>query len=268
MIRFTLMIGVGFLAASAALAQTGGGFDLTWSSIDAGGAMFTTGGSFELSGTVGQHDAVPAPMGMSGGSFTLMGGFWPGAAPAGTGVPAATLTGAVSRKSNASGPGGVCDLPLLPGPVSDPRQGGITELRMMFDTAPGGPGPSPVTIEQATCAAPVYVPYSGSAILTSSVAGNVLVLTFAPGLENARTYEISVNASVTSIAGQFVEVSGLLGDVNGDGSVNATDRSGVVGAWTGGGFTCPTDLNNDGATNATDRSFVVSAWTSGQNCAP
>ena len=73
---------------------------------------------------------------------------------------------------------------------------------------------------------------------------------------------------VTSIAGQFIEVRGLVGDVNSDGPVNATDRSVVVGAWTGGGFSCSTDVNGDAATNATDRSIVVGAWTGTQNCAP
>jgi hypothetical protein len=56
--------------------------------------------------------------------------------------------------------------------------------------------------------------------------------------------------------------------VNSDGQVNATDRSVVVGAWTGGGSTCATDLNGDATTNATDRSMVVGAWTGGMNCAP
>ena len=37
--------------------------------------MFTTGGSFELSGTIGQPDAGV----MTGGDFELVGGFWPGA---------------------------------------------------------------------------------------------------------------------------------------------------------------------------------------------
>ena len=39
--------------------------------------MWTTGGTFELSGTIGQPDAAAT---MAGGSFELVGGFWPGAA--------------------------------------------------------------------------------------------------------------------------------------------------------------------------------------------
>ena len=47
-------------------------YDLTWHTIDGGGVMRSTGGDFELSGTIGQPDAGT----MSGGNFTLTGGFW------------------------------------------------------------------------------------------------------------------------------------------------------------------------------------------------
>src|ERR1043166_3898829 len=57
----------------SARAQSGGGYDLTWSTIDGGGAT-STGGSYSLSGTIGQADANPA---MTGGSYQLSGGFWP-----------------------------------------------------------------------------------------------------------------------------------------------------------------------------------------------
>src|SRR5512137_1313244 len=56
-------------------AQTGGGYDLTWSTIDGGGYMFSTGGGYSLGGTMGQPDAGV----MSGGGYTLAGGFWGGA---------------------------------------------------------------------------------------------------------------------------------------------------------------------------------------------
>ena len=245
------------------LATRAQSYDLSWYTIDGGGGMFSAGGTYSLGGTIAQSDAGP----MTGGQFEVQGGFWAGA-PAGVGVPAATVVGAVSRKANPAGPGGFCDLPLVPPVQSEPRQGGVSEVRIAFDTAPGGPGANPVAIEQATCAAPAYVPYSGASTSSATVAGNELVLTFTPGLENARIYRINIGPEVTSISGQSVEVSGLVGDVNSDGLVNATDRSVVVSAWTGGGFSCPTDLTSDGATNATDRSVVVSAWTSGQNCAP
>ena len=54
-------------------AQTGGGYDLTWSTIDSGSGT-SSGGGYSLSGTAGQPDAGT----MTGGRYTLVGGFWGG----------------------------------------------------------------------------------------------------------------------------------------------------------------------------------------------
>ena len=64
------------LAATVVLAQSGGGYDLTWSTIDGGGVMNSTGGTFTLAGTIGQPDAASNPT-LTGGAFELTGGFWP-----------------------------------------------------------------------------------------------------------------------------------------------------------------------------------------------
>jgi hypothetical protein len=53
-------------------AQSGGTYDLTWITIDGGGAMNLAGGTYTLSGTVGQFDAGA----QSGGTYALNGGFW------------------------------------------------------------------------------------------------------------------------------------------------------------------------------------------------
>jgi hypothetical protein len=63
---------MGLAAALPAAAQP---FDLSWHTFDGGGGMFSTGGSFSLGGTIGQPDAGV----MTGGTFTLTGGFWAGA---------------------------------------------------------------------------------------------------------------------------------------------------------------------------------------------
>ncbi|NTU62372.1 MAG: hypothetical protein HGB05_03000 [Chloroflexi bacterium] len=76
--RFWLMLVIVALLAltvSVAAAQTGGGYDLTWSTIDGGGGS-ASGGSYTLDGTIGQFDAGV----MSGGAYTLSGGFWGGPA--------------------------------------------------------------------------------------------------------------------------------------------------------------------------------------------
>jgi hypothetical protein len=64
------------LLASVALAQSGGGYDLSWSTVDGGGATWSEGGGYSLGGTIGQPDAGV----LSGGDYTLAGGFWGGAA--------------------------------------------------------------------------------------------------------------------------------------------------------------------------------------------
>jgi len=70
-----LLLALLVLLPALALAQTGGGYDLTWNTID-GGYTFSTGGSYSLGGTVGQADAGA----LSGGGYTLGGGFWGGGA--------------------------------------------------------------------------------------------------------------------------------------------------------------------------------------------
>ena len=55
-----------------------GGYDLSWWTVDAGGHTFSTGGGYSLGGTIGQPDAGA----LTGGDYTLGGGFWGGGAVA------------------------------------------------------------------------------------------------------------------------------------------------------------------------------------------
>jgi hypothetical protein len=58
-----------FIALSGLQAQTN--LAINWSSIDGGGGS-STGGIFTISGTIGQPD----PGQMSGGNYSIEGGFW------------------------------------------------------------------------------------------------------------------------------------------------------------------------------------------------
>lgn len=58
-----------------AFAQSGG-YDLSWWTVDGGGATWSEGGGYSLGGTIGQADAGA----LGGGGYTLLGGFWGGAA--------------------------------------------------------------------------------------------------------------------------------------------------------------------------------------------
>lgn len=60
------------LLATAARAQSGGGFDVTWNAIQPGGGMASQGGGFDLSGGLGGAGWGD----VQGGGFDLEGGFW------------------------------------------------------------------------------------------------------------------------------------------------------------------------------------------------
>jgi hypothetical protein len=70
------------IASLSAIALAAHAFDLTWQTIDGGGGT-SSSLDLTLTGTIGQADAAPI---LSGGSFELQGGFWPGIAT-GTRLP-------------------------------------------------------------------------------------------------------------------------------------------------------------------------------------
>lgn len=70
-----LILSVGLLAVCGRV-LAGEPFAIDWHTIDGGGGT-STGGDFELSGTMGQHDASTT---LTGGDWELAGGFWPGVA--------------------------------------------------------------------------------------------------------------------------------------------------------------------------------------------
>ncbi len=77
---------VTLLAAAAALASTAFAIDppeIDWFTIDCGGGT-STQGDFVLMGTIGQHDAGSDSSALTGGGFSLVGGFWTNDDPCGT----------------------------------------------------------------------------------------------------------------------------------------------------------------------------------------
>jgi len=72
LMKHSMPYSTAIIAATALACLAGEPFDLSWNTIDGGGVMRSSGGSFVLSGTIGQPDAGV----MSGGPFELTGGFW------------------------------------------------------------------------------------------------------------------------------------------------------------------------------------------------
>jgi hypothetical protein len=58
--------------ASPVLAETSASYDLSWWTVDSGGATGLSSGAYTLSGTAGQPDAGA----LSSGDYALAGGFW------------------------------------------------------------------------------------------------------------------------------------------------------------------------------------------------
>lgn len=67
-----LLVLLAALSATAVYAQVGGGFDLSWNTVDGGGGTFSAGGPYNLGGTAGQPDAAA----QAGGPYDLQSGFW------------------------------------------------------------------------------------------------------------------------------------------------------------------------------------------------
>jgi hypothetical protein len=102
-----LILALWTCSAGAASAQ----FGISRFTVDGGGGG-STGGAFALGGTAGQPDAGQ----MSGGSFTLAGGFWAGSG----GVPSGVESG---QGADGIGPGALPVVfqlfPASPNPVTD-----------------------------------------------------------------------------------------------------------------------------------------------------
>ena len=77
LIRTTMFVLLAvLLLALPALAQSGGGYDLTWNTVNGGGGA-SAGSGYTLNGTLGQ----PAAGTLSGDRYVLVGGFWAGVSP-------------------------------------------------------------------------------------------------------------------------------------------------------------------------------------------
>jgi hypothetical protein len=88
--KWILLLWTGLLLGAAGTGSAKGQqYSIDWYKI-AGGYGASTGGVYSVSGTIGQHDAGDA---MSGGNYTVTGGFWSVLAVVQTpGAPLLTIT--------------------------------------------------------------------------------------------------------------------------------------------------------------------------------
>lgn len=194
-------------------------FDLSWHTIDGGGAMNSTDGTFSLSGTIGQPDAGV----MAGGTFTLTGGFW-----------AVGQTAIVPENPFPPGaPGVSVGLGLHDGYI-DPRQEssngvaldrGLDELVLRFVTALENENGSPLSADRFGITDTAGSP---PAIVGITTADNVTVTVELDGIITVDAWTTVSVAGVRSIATQApyagsVDIGFLPGDVTQDRNVTPID---------------------------------------------
>jgi hypothetical protein len=149
--RVALAAAALLLVASSTLAQIGGSYDLTRSTIDGGGATFSTGDGYRLGSTVGQPDAGT----LSAGAFVLKGGFWGGINLETASTPTATVTGTVPSTPTTTAPPSPTQtataVPTVPGTTPTPS---ITAI-VATNTPSSSPtsSRSPLTTPTATVTA-------------------------------------------------------------------------------------------------------------------
>jgi hypothetical protein len=118
----------------AVYAQTGGGYDLTWWTVDGGGKTGVSGGEYTLLSTSGQPDAeVP----ISGGQYTLLSGFWPGE----TLLRGNVFLPIVLRGSSSSLPDLVGSFSLSPDKANYSAGESVLITAVVTNTGPGAAGP-------------------------------------------------------------------------------------------------------------------------------
>lgn len=200
---------------TSAFALTGGGFledegyDLNWYTIDGGGAMFSSSGGYELSGTIGQPDAGQP---MTGGEYTLTGGFWPGVGALSPGD--LVLTSAASRRSHDASGTFELDTPLSGDPVTEPRMNG--DVPQMVLTFSGTPAATDGSID---CGSEVVV--TNGTCNATSVSGSDLIVDMT--FDNNACVTIAVNHLDGLTGDTDVQVLVRQGNVNQDIHINVVD---------------------------------------------
>ncbi len=74
-------------------------------------------------------------------------------------------------------------------------------------------------------------------------------------------YPVTLSYTTDGVRATFVEVPPLIGDLNGDGTVNGADLGALLAVWGAcTGQPCAADLNNDGTVSGSDLGILLTNW--------
>jgi len=214
-------IALGLLGA-VAYAQVGGGFDLSWNTVDGGGGTFSTGGPYSVGGTIGQPDAGS----MQNGQWSVQGGFWAAALSTPTPIPTST-------------------------PASNTLIGHVT-YQGIGQTTPTARNSYPITLTLCIGGTP-----QNFLATTDNQAFFTVTLPIPAGSYNwqIKSYTSISNAgNFTLNAGTTNQDFGTLrgGDANNNNVVNTTDFNLLKANFNIPNFNPFTDFNRDGVVNTLD----------------
>lgn len=241
-------------AAARGFAQAGGPYDLQWNTIDGGGTTSATGGSYELSGTIGQADAGR----VAGGGFVVNGGFWqPLEAMSATATATSTMLPTLSAVPTATGTAvqstTATKLPATP-----------------TVTVAGSPSPMPSPVPTALPTGTTPPTFNATPTSTSTptvtatgtpttVAGNTPtpIVTAAPSPGTSAT----APPAPTSTPSPTPTLAGSRGDANCDGRVSAADTPALIrNVITGERAACGLDdVNGDTRVDSHDLQPLIDA---------
>jgi uncharacterized repeat protein (TIGR01451 family) len=270
-LRLTLRVaalGLGLPAAPAA-AQT---YTLPWWTVDGGGATGASGGSYRLSGTIGQPDAGPAQLGQG---YAVSGGFWGVALAAG---------------------GAQADLSIATSDSPDPVVG-LQPLTYTLAVANGGPDPATAVTVSDTLPAGVVFQSAGGAGWTCGEAAGVVTCQ-RPSLAMGPAPNIAVVVTPPPAAGTLSNLASVSAVENDPAPANNSDTepttvtaapasnlfldkiAGAAEARWGQPFTYLVTLSNFGpqdvsgarVTDTVPPGFTGASWTcatsNGSSCPP
>lgn len=213
-------------------------YDLSWYSINGGGVSGAAGGDFELSGTIGQSNVGQTAM--TGGDFSLEGGFWPVCD-----VPPIIVAAISSKVHGAAGP---FQIDVLATNAVECRLNGPTWLEVTFDQAiqgVGGLDNADVSLSSGTVSSLVINDRTLTINMTGATNAAPLVVGF-PGIASAAYAGNVVSANLCFRV--------LAGDSSGDKRVNVLDllqtKNQVNLSVNAGNFRV--DINSDGRINVLD----------------
>jgi uncharacterized repeat protein (TIGR01451 family) len=186
---------VGLALLFAAMPSTAQNLEIRWHTVDGGGGTSSTGGAFSVGGTIGQPDAG-APM--TGGVFTVTGGFWGSAA-------SVVLADLVMVKTDSADP-------VLPGTT------------FSYQLAVSNAGPAAASNLTVTDTLPTEVAFASvsGATWDCSEADGVITCTL-PGLSLGDAPVITVDVTAPDAAATLLNAAAVSASTSDPNTSNNTD---------------------------------------------